>query len=1386
MEEPRKGGAQGGTGAGQWRPSGEVADLLANAGKVVPILGAGVSAAAGLPGGAELLAALRARLDPAAGDSVPTDEEDFFGAVDKLVDRDIDREGEAQVCTAEFYAAALNEIEVGAIAFYLVQVPSGLIVSLNYDQSLESAAKEIELEVTSLYGDKGIRKFTELVSANERPEQTTVLHLHGSILEPQGLVLTQGSYGDLSENNLENLFAALVGGYRMCMLGSALREPHLLAALQRVHSQKRGNKLHPLFSAETDGFIADFPGLETRAGLRRFELPSRDHIHGLSSFLSPDAKLPSRLLVLEPMGLAPAEAPKSAPDDASASVPATEAEPASSIYVPNVILEDTEETEEERSGRIARSIVNAGRRRPPYPDADGRVWTERQLAESPRNLVVGAPGSGKTELVGHVATLTGTNQRSVVIPLRAVSPAAADAATRLSRWMASSSDVEGDPPSHQELEEGSIHFLLDGLDEVAIPNQDRIAAMINELARAFPRHSFTVTARPIPALGALKGDGWSRLELNPGATWRERYLQSRGGPSFEDLVSAIKDGSELVELLELPFFLVRVVEMYERGRLGQTDLWGCLAELVGQALSWEESEDRLPLSADHARAWLQDAALAMGLAGRASASIVELAQVSLDPGVSADPIEIAEGLVQRSMLRRSGEEYSFTHRIIGEFLAAEALLRLGPSNELLGAIVPDRNELVHGIRGDWRVPASFAMLASQDWREAIKPRDPLGWARAVPLSAARAERREAALLLWRTYHEWKIWLWEREEPDLLQGVASLGRHLAAGDLPLVIAEIQEGLDDPSAQVQGNAVRVLAQRGLSVDGLEDSLRRVLSDDSREAVVRRQAAVMAGDLSLHGLLPTIISRAKKAAPGREDVEAQTCAYAITDLAKDEDELIAAATELLDTEEARFVLLLRIEERAKPEKRLRFLRHYAAVDQDAYATEKERLLNIIEDLGPLDSAQVEEIAEIVGVWEVSAEELGDVFAGDKMAVAAVRGLGRGVEKAGGEWWRAAGVLHLFTPEELEAGGAPADIVERRRFQIANAGIRPPLERPRPRPGLEPAPSLAALLARRDANFDQNIMTNAHYFSKEASDLDSELKAELRRRLEGWWEGPILEAIISQGPNSWTIQHWASAWLWLAPAVSVPLNDERWSELALAEPLYDEQINWLKTHASEDSVKRALSRAIGPKAQTWKQLLEAADGHAETEVIEALALGLSPDPEESGYVAEIARRLAERHRVDGLRELARRNPHLEAELRPFLAHGGDAAAIDRMLGDLIAELKSESHIDRGFQWLGGIGDSHFLPQLFVALSLADQGRPSPPDGRWELETILNETIRKIGGEAAIRGYDELLEDEERRFFRLRREVIVAQELMVEGLKALGIAAQSAGVPLLAVDGSG
>ncbi len=1376
MKEARASKPEEASGPHQWQPSGEAAKLLGDSQDVIPIVGAGVSAAAGFPGTNDFLKALLSRFRPAPGAPQLQEHDDFFGSVDKLVCGDIEREEQLQAFTADFYGEAVAHIEPESIAFYLIHVPSRLIVTLNYDRSLEIAADEIRVDTNSLYGEKGIRAFIQLAQSPSRPNEPTILHLHGSVDNPDGIVLTQGSYQDLSQDNLEKLFAAL-RKRRMCVLGSNLREPHLLGSLERVNEEQPSNKPHPFFAADPGSFIGDYPGLETRAGLRVFQLPSREHIHGLAAFLGREAVLPSRLLELESTDERTESLPARGPSVEMSPDIAPSPDTADAGYVPNVLVEEHgEESDHERSARLAQAILNAGRRRRSFPEMDGRVWTEQQLANSARNVVVGAPGSGKTELMRHTAMLSAPNQRSLVIPLREVSLVAGDAATRLTRWASKMSTDSLRKPSRQEIEEDTFHFLLDGLDEVAIPNQDRVAQMIVALADAYPRHSFTVSSRPIPALGAFDPTAWNRLELNPGTTWRERYLQSRGGPSFEDLVSTLESGTELIDLLELPFFLVQVVEMFDSGDLHEMNLWSCLGELVTQALAREEAEDRLPLDSHQARTWLQDAALAMQLAGRTAASIKDLSTVSPHSGVQADTAEIAEGLVQRSMLRRSGDEYAFTHRIIGEALAAEALLRRGPSEELLDAIVPNRNELVRGVRNDWQVSLTLSMLADSRWRDAVKARDPLNWARAVPASAEHPERREAALLIWRTYSKWKIWLWEREEPEILHGVASLGRHLAANDLPEVIEEIQEGLDDPSAQIQGNSIRVLSQGKFHVANLEGDLRRVLEDDSREPVVRRQAAMAAADLGSHSLLPALIKRANQQ-QAQEDSESQTCAYAISDLVQGEDELVAAATEVLDSKEARFVLLLRVEERATPQNRLHFLRRYAAVDQEAYSTEKERLFDLIEDLGTPNAQQVEEIAEIAGIWELSAEELKDAFAEHK--VAAVRGLGRGLEEADGKWWRAFALLHMFSPEELEDGGAPEEMVERRRSQITNAGLAP-LHVPRRRQESDATPTLVELLGEGTETADLDIMSNAHYFSNEAKELDPDGRSKLLQRLETWWSGRILEAIQEQAPNRWTIARWASAWLWLAPAIQAPLNTERWGEIARAEPLYDEQTDWLQSQASEVSVSNAVRDLDSRKAKAWSHLLKAAGTYATDELLDSLVEQLDPEPEESGYVEEIATTLTDRQDERRLQALAKKSSFLQTQLRPYRASLGDAASIRELLHDLALSLRESARSERGFQWLNGLTDNQFLDQLFECLALANEGHRSPRDGLWEVQGALQEAIRRIGGEAAVRGYDRLLTNEEFRFARLQRNVIVYRELMADGLIAAARAAASAGVPLL------
>ncbi len=184
-------------GPHQWRPDGEARDLLADVSKVVPIIGAGVSAAAGLAEGAGLLSALRTELGDPPDGPTPGEDEEFFTAVDMLIGEDFERERKAQDFIASFYEEAVAEADLGRIAFDLVQLPSRLVVTLNYDRSLEAAEEEVGQDCVSLYGGEGIRRFIALAGATQAPELPTILHLHGSVEDPRHLVLARGSYQDL-------------------------------------------------------------------------------------------------------------------------------------------------------------------------------------------------------------------------------------------------------------------------------------------------------------------------------------------------------------------------------------------------------------------------------------------------------------------------------------------------------------------------------------------------------------------------------------------------------------------------------------------------------------------------------------------------------------------------------------------------------------------------------------------------------------------------------------------------------------------------------------------------------------------------------------------------------------------------------------------------------------------------------------------------------------------------------------------------------------------------------------------------------------------------------------------------------------------------------------
>ncbi|WP_309113892.1 NACHT domain-containing protein [Saccharothrix sp.] len=119
--------------------------------------------------------------------------------------------------------------------------------------------------------------------------------------------------------------------------------------------------------------------------------------------------------------------------------------------------------------------------------------------------VIGVPGSGKTTLLRHVALAVAGSRRvrrriPLVLYLRDHVPAIV-ADTALPDLVRASlvRFPEQEPPGwfEQRLRAGDCVVLLDGLDEVALPeDRRRVSAWVERQTRQYPRNDFVLTSRP--------------------------------------------------------------------------------------------------------------------------------------------------------------------------------------------------------------------------------------------------------------------------------------------------------------------------------------------------------------------------------------------------------------------------------------------------------------------------------------------------------------------------------------------------------------------------------------------------------------------------------------------------------------------------------------------------------------------------------------------------------------------------------------------------------------------------------------------------------------------------------------------------------------------------
>jgi SIR2-like domain len=1311
----------------------------------VPVLGAGVSRGAGLPDAEQLAEWL---LDNTPMTETPTERSGLFQVVDAI--------DPTQVPAGALRAMVAAHIERFALRptpflQELVHLPSRFIITFNYDDLVGFAAETQGLNVrrlSALNREDRLEAHRRLTATHGvPPPELTVLHLHGQARAPETLVLDDASYNELARlpELLEMVFT-LTHFRTLAFVGTKLDEVYLLGLLQRQVNAA----FHVVLCRRDEA-------AELTTG--RAALSPRQHLRVIGYPDHPD-------LIVLPRWLGAAQPPRR-------------------MQVPAGTL-DLDVVPD-----AANYIVSEFEERP----AAATTVSEDDIRDGQRTVVVGVAGTGKTHLLSWLTTNAPPERpalriRLADVPIRPGRPEAI-----LAAWARYARSALGRPAvdvSTSALNEDRLHFLLDGLDEVANELQETAAVIIAQVADRFPQHAFTVTSRPLPQLAVLghgehaEATAWRFIDLVPGAAWQQRYLAARG-LTLAELEAVMPALTDMYELLHIPFFLTRTVELFENGRLeGLRDIGQLLGQLVDHALSREE--ELLPMvGLEDARAWLQRVGLAAAIAGRRTFSFEELREVPVTEELAGNFDVLVQQLQLRLLLAEDDGRLRFSHRLLADELVAEALADIQPSDALLDALAPVVDAQLAGVRADVVIAVSLLCLRSATWRDAVAHRDPLAAARSTPNDAADVDRAAAVDLLWSTYRDWGIWAWERSTPDLVEDTEVIARLLRSDPDGEQVAELRRLMHAGDEIQQGNAVRVLAR--VAPNGLADELRRVLRDPGRAGVVIRQAAIAAADLVFTELVDDIVF-AMLESP--DSVVHQDGSIALRRLTPT-DRLLEVAKRLVPCRNGNFFTGM-VKERMNAEDRIQLARVLAVEGADVLRDDRTDLAGAAGEATP-NADVVQAAACAATLWHDDSAEVKALLARDPQAAAL--GLLEARDHGAG-WWDIArlaaqadlDVLRVASVDERVIQTAereleframsPSEQTEVRRT-IESQWVRRDEER---NAGDVPPPTLAELLRQPAARTDDTLRAQAFELRGQVRSLGDEDLHELRARLAASWPAVPFNELVTVDDRRFSLSGPASAWLFLAPAAEMSLTDEQWAQLATNPVIYSEQSEWLRLQAREPRMQRALALMTDMSAQAWLRLLDCCPAPPPVFVVDACAASAGSDADRAEDTSYLMQRLVAGGITDGALAWAARDEIAAKALRPMLAVEGDVEAQRVLVGDLLEAVQTgRTQLRDELGWMSMLLSPEFLEPLFEILETAYLSRSDSPTSGWGVSDVLTPTIEAIatiGTRAAVCRYDVLLaRGDGLRWLRGQRDRIAADVLRTHGAAASAAAAVDVDVPL-------
>lgn len=786
-----------------WWPDAPASDLLSNPRLVVPVVGAGLSAAAGLPGSIELAEHLvTAGGLPAPAGGWP---ENLFVVADAVYGApQASREVLNQAIASRLDLA--NNPGVGPTGTHraLARTPSKLIITFNYDLLIEEAARQQGIDYLSItHRDSEV--LIEHLRARRR-RQLLIYHIHGSITEPGSIVIDDASYRAISNDLRVIRSLEYVADFTsLCFLGSRLDEPYIQATLLRLPS---GQPRHVLV---TDDVTA--AELTTqRAAL----IPSR---YGIvtTSFATGRWELLEQFTdrLVEPRQVS--TAPRAA----------TARRPYRTFIEPKVRLVNGNSSTEIWS--LVSSLFTA-------PENLG-LW---DVSRTRRALVVGGAGIGKTSLLYRLAEFSDELENPVLVALPRVAHLRGTPGTLLAEWL---SDKAAAPSSVRNRESGRLMVILDGFDEIDHHLQGQAAETIAALADAFPQHRFIVGSRRVPALAVLTGQGFTEFEVETDRRWAEAFLSSQG-KSLDWLKETLPEVSLLGPLSTNPFVLTVLCRLAHRtvppDRLDFPRVFAFMDHLVRHMVDREAN--RLAYSPELLHTVVRELAAMQRLLGLKSVDIRTVrgdrdALALFGPESRAD---VLHDVARRCLIWTDGDEYSFAEPLLCDHLTAAYLLARDPdASAFTDAIAPqfslrrefsfpDRPsqridvDMPRAVRSDLVGVAGVLASRSGEWARWLRSVDPALAAVSLSPQDQAFPASERADLLWQGMSG------KAENPDG-----------GAGDAAISTAFALKKSNEQWIPGRMPALQALLQSG-DAEATTESIYRSLHSDSAPASLRAKAA------------------------------------------------------------------------------------------------------------------------------------------------------------------------------------------------------------------------------------------------------------------------------------------------------------------------------------------------------------------------------------------------------------------------------------------------------------------------------------------------------------------------------------------------------------------